>query len=247
MIPENQPDSLPSSPISAQSPLSVSPVLRTDHLSFAADGRTIVDSISLDVYKEETIAITGKSGSGKTSFVRLLNRLTEPTSGTVYLNGQDYRLLPPRILRQRVGMVMQTAYLFPGTVADNLRFGPLQRGEQLPKTAIDELLEQVDLAGYAERDVAHLSGGEGQRVSVARTLANRPEVLVLDEPTSALDEAIKLEVEALLKRLIDQQHLTCLIITHDDQQAARLATRMMVIESGRMVQLVTLKEETPRA
>lgn len=242
MIPENHPNPLSSSPNDVQSASLAAPILRTDRLSFAVGGRRIVDAISLDVYRGETIAITGKSGSGKTSFLRLLNRLAEPTSGTAYLDGQDYRELAPRVLRQRVGMVMQSAYLFPGTVADNLRFGPQQRGEQLSDAAIDELLEQVDLAGYARNDVTHLSGGEAQRVSVARTLANHPEVLLLDEPTSALDEDVKLEVEALLKRLIAEQRLTCLMITHDDQQAARMATRVMVIEGGQMVRLSAVGE-----
>ncbi|MCC6614229.1 MAG: ATP-binding cassette domain-containing protein [Anaerolineae bacterium] len=217
MIPEKRSDLPTSSPNNPPAAAGTSPVLQVDRLSFVVEQHRIVDSISFDVQRGETIAITGKSGSGKTSLLRLLNRLAEPTSGTVYLNGQDYRLLAPRTLRQRVGMVTQTAYLFPGTVADNLRFGPLQRGERLADTVIDELLEQVDLAGYAQRDVTPLSGGEAQRVSVARTLANRPEVLLLDEPTSALDEDVKLEVEALLKRLIAEQSLTCLMITHDDQ------------------------------
>src|SRR5713101_591621 len=114
-------------PPEVQTPLPTTPVLRTERLSFAANGHTIVDAISLDVCPGEIIAIVGKSGSGKTSFLRLLNRLAEPTGGTVYLDGQDYRQLPPRLLRQRVGMVLQSAYLFPGTVADNLRFGPRQR------------------------------------------------------------------------------------------------------------------------
>src|SRR5258705_10920101 len=124
MIPEIQIHTLRSSsveayPVEAQKPLLTTIVLRADHLGFAANGRTIVDSISVDVHQGETVAIIGKSGSGKTSFMRLLNRLAEPTSGTVYLAGQDYRQLPPRVLRQRVGMVIQSAYLFPGTVADN--------------------------------------------------------------------------------------------------------------------------------
>lgn len=245
MIPENPPNSL--SPSSTSNPSVSAVVLQVDQLSFVVNGHPIVDSITIDVLQGETIAITGKSGSGKTSFLRLLNRLAEPTSGTVYLNGQDYHSLPPRVLRQRVGMVIQTAYLFPGTVADNLRFGPVQRGEHLSDAAIDDLLEQVDLAGYARRDVAPLSGGEAQRVSVARTLANHPEVLLLDEPTSALDEDVKLEVETLLKRLIAEQNLTCLMITHDDQQAARMATREMIIESGRLSQLKTIREVTSHA
>ena len=124
--------------------------------------------------QEEVLAITGPSGSGKTSLLRLLNRLDEPTSGTVFVEGQDYRGIEPRELRRKLGLVTQRPYLFPGTVADNLRFGPAQRGVTLGPEAIEELLTQVGLKHYAGRDVANLSGGEAQRVSVARTLANSP-------------------------------------------------------------------------
>ena len=120
---------------------------------------------SFEVRRAETLAIVGPSGSGKSSLLRLLNRLDEPTSGTVYLNAVDYRLIAPRELRRRVGMVTQRAFLFPGTVAENLGFGPRQRGEELDDRRIEELLTGVGLAGYGARDVANLSGGEAQRVS----------------------------------------------------------------------------------
>ncbi len=104
-------------------------VLRTEHLGRRVGERWIVNDISLDVQRCELLGIVGASGSGKSSFLRLLNRLDEPTSGTVYLDDQDYRQIPPRTLRQRVGMVTQRPFLFPGDVASNLRFGPAQRGE----------------------------------------------------------------------------------------------------------------------
>jgi putative ABC transport system ATP-binding protein len=210
-------------------------VLRAEHL-----GRTIGEKILLldanfEVYSGEVLAIAGPSGSGKTSLLRLLNRLDEPTSGTVFVEGTDYRTIEPRELRRKLGMVTQRPYLFPGTVADNLRFGPAQRGQTLPPEAIEELLAQVGLKGYAKRDVANLSGGEAQRVSVARTLANTPLVLLLDEPTSALDEAAKLEVETTIRKVVHDQGLTCVIVTHDLAQAARMAGRALLLESGRIV------------
>ena len=164
------------------------PMLETDHLSHIVSDKRLVDDITVRVQKGEILAVVGSSGSGKSSFLRLLNRLDEPTSGTVYLEGRDYRQIPPQELRRRVGLVTQTPYLFPGTIADNLRFGPRQQGKYLPEETITFLLDQVGLADRAKSDVANLSGGEAQRVSLARAIANSPAVLLMDEPTSALDE-----------------------------------------------------------
>ena len=187
--------------------------------------------------KAEILAIVGPSGSGKSSLLRLLNRLDEPTEGNVYLDEVDYRQIAPRELRRRVGMVMQRPYLFAGTVLDNLRFGPRQRGEDLSLEAVEELLAGVGLSGFASRDVSNLSGGEAQRVSFARALANAPEVLLLDEPTSALDEDAKREVEAVIQRIGHEQGVACVLVTHDAAQAARLAERVLVLESGRVVRI----------
>jgi putative ABC transport system ATP-binding protein len=165
----------------------------------------------------------------------LLNRLDEPTEGNVYLDGVDYREVAPRELRRRVGMVMQRPYLFAGTVLDNLRFGPRQRGEELRTAAAEALLAGVGLPGFGSRDVANLSGGEAQRVSFARALANEPEVLLLDEPTSALDEEAKRDVEGVIERIGHEQGVTCVLVTHDAAQAPRLAQRALVLEGGRIV------------
>ena len=132
-------------------------------------------------------------------------------------------------------MVLQSAYLFPGTVAKNVRYGPLQRGEELTAAHIDNLLGQVGLEKFADRDVSHLSGGEAQRVSLARTLANKPQVLLLDEPTSALDERAEREIEALLTCVLRDQQLTALMVTHDAGQAERVARRAILINAGRLI------------
>jgi ABC-type cobalamin/Fe3+-siderophores transport system ATPase subunit len=210
-------------------------VLRTEHLGRTVAGKILIEDANFELQKGEVLAITGPSGSGKTSLLRLLNRLDEPTSGTVFIEGADYRQIAPRELRRKLGMVTQRPYLFPGTVADNLRFGPSQRGEILPSEAMTELLAQVGLHDFAGRDVAHLSGGEAQRVSVARTLANAPLALLLDEPTSALDEAAKLEVESAIQKVARDQGLTCVMVTHELAQAVRLASRALVLERGRVV------------
>jgi putative ABC transport system ATP-binding protein len=210
-------------------------ILQTEHLSRVVGDTHLLDDISVQVQQGSIVAIVGPSGAGKSSFLRLLNRLDEPSAGTVLLDGKDYRTNPPQVLRRRVGMVMQSPFLFPGTVAENVRFGPRQRGEELPTESIERLLERVGLVGYADRGVSNLSGGEAQRVSLARTLANSPEVLLLDEPTSALDEATQRGVEDLICSIIHQRGLTCLIVTHNTQQAARMATHVMVLERGKLV------------
>jgi putative ABC transport system ATP-binding protein len=210
-------------------------ILRAEQLGRVASGKTLVADATFEAASGEVLAIAGPSGAGKSSLLRLLNRLDEPTRGTVYVHGADYRTLAPRELRRQVGMVTQRPFLFPGTVADNLRFGPAQRGEILPEPAIAALLARVGLEGYAGRSVANLSGGEMQRVSVARTLANSPLVLLLDEPTSALDDAAKREIESLIQTIVRDQHLTCILVTHDRAQAARLADRALVIAGGRIV------------
>jgi putative ABC transport system ATP-binding protein len=217
-------------------------VLTTDHLGRSVRGLTLVDDISVEVRAGEVLAVVGPSGSGKSSFLRLLNRLDEPTSGTVCLENVDYRQIPPRELRRKVGMVTQRAFLFSGTVYENLSFGPRQRGELLSETRAEELLARVGLPGYAARDVANLSGGEAQRVSLARALANSPIVLLLDEPTSALDDAAKSGVESLIHDIIRRSRLTCVMVTHDVAQAARMATRVMMLERGRATKIGTVQE-----
>jgi putative ABC transport system ATP-binding protein len=216
-------------------PSTSAPVLRTEHLGRAVKDKVLVEDATFEVRTGEVLAIVGPSGSGKSSLLRLLNRLDEPTSGTVYVEGIDYRHIAPRELRRKLGMVNQRPYLFPGTVEDNLQFGPLQRGESLSHDVIEQLLSRVGLKGYASRNVANLSGGEAQRVSVARTLANSPLVLLLDEPTSALDETSKLEVESSIQNVVHDQGLTCVLVTHDTAQAMRLAVRAILLEAGRIV------------
>jgi putative ABC transport system ATP-binding protein len=183
-------------------------MLRAENLGRSVPGKLLVDSATFGVAKGEILAIVGPSGSGKSSLLRLLNRLDEPTNGTVYLGNVDYRTIASRELRRRVGMVMQRPYLFPGTVERNLQFGPQQRGSALPQERVDELLGAVGLAGYATRDVANLSGGEAQRVSFART----------------------------------QRALTCVLVTHDMVQAARLAQRALVLAEGRIIKSGTVEE-----
>ena len=217
-------------------------ILATDHLGRSVGPIAIVSDVSVEIHSGELLAIAGPSGAGKSSFLRLLNRLDEPTSGSVFFEGLDYRQIAPRDLRRKVGMVMQRPFLFSGTVADNVRFGPRQRDEILPDETVDRLLLQVGLPDFASRNVANLSGGEAQRVSLARALANSPKVLLLDEPTSALDEESKNGIEALIQKIMRETRLTCVMVTHDVAQAARMAGRVMFLDHGRMVRIGTAAE-----
>ena len=209
--------------------------LSIEGLTYAIDGEYILSDISFDIQAGERVAVFGPSGAGKSTLIRLINRLDEPTSGMVWLNGEDYRQISPRRLRRRLGMVMQAPNLFPGTVRDNLCFGPATHGETLSSDEIRDLLSGVDLAGYENRDVSSLSGGEAQRVNLARTLANKPKALLLDEPTSALDQAAKNEVEETINAIIKSQHMTFILVTHDQAQVKRLAERVLLIKGGQLI------------
>jgi putative ABC transport system ATP-binding protein len=201
-------------------------------------GRFLLRDVSFPLHAGERIAIVGPSGAGKSTLLRLINRLDEPTSGAVLLDGEDARTLPPQALRRRIGLMMQRAYLFPGTVRHNIAYGPAQQSQHLPEAQIDAWLNDVGLPGYGERDAQTLSGGEAQRVALLRALANQPEVLLLDEPTAALDEENRRSVEELIARLIQQRRLTCLWITHSLEQA-RLANRVLRLEAGQLTALGT--------
>jgi putative ABC transport system ATP-binding protein len=217
-------------------------ILATEHLGYRVGDKFIVEDVSLAVAKGEVLCVLGPSGSGKSSFLRLLNRLSEPSSGVVYLQDRDYRELSPRELRRRMGMVTQQAFLFPGAVADNVRFGPKQRGEILNDELVEDCLRSVGLSGYAGREVSTLSGGEAQRVSIARALANQPIVLLLDEPTSALDEQAKGGIEALIRQIVRERELTCVMVTHDVLQARRMADRVALFSGGRVVKSGSVAE-----
>ncbi|MEA2396785.1 MAG: UDP-glucose/iron transport system ATP-binding protein [Thermoleophilaceae bacterium] len=188
--------------------------------------------LDLDVGDGATVLL-GPSGAGKSTLLRLLNRLADPDSGAVRFRGDDVREIDPRALRRRASLVPQLPAPLPGTVADNVRYGPSLAGREV------EPGRALELAGlsesYADRDATRLSVGEQQRVMLARALALEPEVLLLDEPTSALDEDTRDGVERTLAELGDRTGVSMVMVTHDREQARRMADRIVELRDGRVV------------
>jgi putative ABC transport system ATP-binding protein len=191
----------------------------------------VLDDISVTIPDGAT-ALLGPSGSGKSSLLRLLNRLSDPDLGTVHFKGDDVRTLDVLNLRRQAVLVPQLPAPIPGTVADNVRYGPSLRDREIN---VNSCLGRAGLARtYANRDAAELSVGEQQRVMLARALALEPEVLLLDEPTSALDEAARDGVERTLFELA-QAGVAMVLVTHDRGQAVRIASKVVELRDGRVV------------
>jgi putative ABC transport system ATP-binding protein len=177
-------------------------------------------------------ALLGPSGSGKSTLLRLLNRLADPDAGEVRFRGRDVRSLDVLDLRRRACLVPQLPAPLPGSVSDNVRYGPSLAGRE---AKVEQALELAGLdAGYAGREAERLSVGEQQRVMLARTLALEPDVLLLDEPTSALDEDARAGVEGTLLDLRERLSMSLVVVTHDREQAGRLADRIVELRAGRV-------------
>lgn len=211
------------------------------------DGLAAVEAISFQVAQGETLGLIGTSGCGKTTTLKMLNRLIEPTSGCIFIGGQDIRQLPPEKLRQGMGYVIQNVGLFPHyTVAENIAIVPrlLQWKEKRIAQRTGELLEMVGLpAGkFARRYPHELSGGQQQRVGLARALAANPPVVLLDEPFGALDLITRHQIQREFKRLESLLHKTMVLVTHDVFEAITLCDRLCLMDRGKIQQLGTPKE-----
>ena len=205
-------------------------LLAFDGVSFAVDAdREILHEVSLSVAPAAVTVLAGPSGAGKSTLLRLGNRLDIPSAGSVRFRGEDSAAIDPRELRRRVGMVFQRPVPFAGAVRENLKVGaPLAGDEELART-----LERVGLeASVLDRVADDLSGGEAQRMCIARTLLTQPEVILMDEPTSALDHENRLGIEHLAKELA-QEGIGILWVSHDLSQVRRIADHAMVLIDGR--------------
>ncbi|SOX56553.1 proline/glycine betaine ABC transporter ATP-binding protein, partial [Mycobacterium ahvazicum] len=205
-----------------------------------ADGTNAVHRLSLAVPNGKLTVFVGSSGSGKTTALRMINRMVEPTSGTITVDGQDVRGVNPVQLRLGIGYVIQHAGLMPHQrVIDNVATVPVLRGQprRQARRAAYEVLERVGLdAKLANRYPAQLSGGEQQRVGVARALAADPPILLMDEPFSAVDPVVRLELQNEILRLQNELHKTIVFVTHDIDEALKLADRVAIFGRGGALQ-----------
>ncbi len=207
------------------------PLFAFDEVGLEVDGAVILDAITVEVPADGVVVVAGASGSGKSTLLRLCNRLVAPSTGTVRFCGDDVAALDVRRLRRRVGMVFQRPTPFPGTVHENLRVAE----PSLDEDGAIALLASVGLpAEFVERDALTLSGGEAQRMCTARTLATRPEVVLMDEPTSALDEDNARGVEDLARSLVGAG-VSIVWVTHDRAQIDRIADVVIRLDGGRIV------------
>jgi len=211
-------------------------------------GTLAVDHVSIDIAKGEIFALLGSSGCGKTTLLRMLAGFETPTSGRIVLDGQDLAGLPPYV--RPINMMFQSYALFPHlTVWDNVAFG--LRRDGLPRAQVAErveaVLKLVQLGKYGKRKPHQLSGGQQQRVALARSLAKRPQLLLLDEPLGALDKKLREETQVELVNIIHEVGVTCVMVTHDQEEAMTMASRIAVMSEGSILQVGTPDDiyETP--
>ncbi|THD36124.1 MAG: ATP-binding cassette domain-containing protein [Sphingomonas sp.] len=202
-----------------------------------ADGTIAVDNVTVEVAGGSFVALVGSSGSGKSTLLKTINRLIEPTAGSVAIDGADVTAGDPFRLRRRVGYVFQNVGLFPHmTVAENVAIGLRLEGQAKPAARVAELLALVELpADFASRMPDALSGGQRQRVGVARALATEPRLLLMDEPFGALDPVTRGSLGSAIRALHDRLGLTTIMVTHDMAEALILADRVLVMDQGRIV------------
>ncbi|KPN05582.1 ABC transporter ATP-binding protein [Xanthomonas arboricola] len=207
------------------------------------DGVVAVDEVSLQIRKGEIFALLGGSGSGKSTLLRCLAGFERPTKGRIVLDGQPIDGLPP--YERPINMMFQSYALFPHmSVEQNIAFGLKQEALSKPAIAarVGEMLELVQLGNLARRKPHQLSGGQQQRVALARSLAKRPKLLLLDEPMGALDKKLRAQMQLELVNIIETSGVTCVMVTHDQEEAMSMATRIALMDQGWIQQVGTPDE-----
>jgi osmoprotectant transport system ATP-binding protein len=223
-------------------------MIRFEHVTqHYATRQPVLRDVCFEIARAELVVLIGASGSGKTTTLKLVNRLLEPTSGSISIDGQDIKSQDPIQLRRSIGYVFQRFGLFPHlTLAENVAVGPRLLGWPSSKidARTDELLTLLGLppAEYRQRLPRELSGGQQQRVGVARALAARPKLMLLDEPFGALDPVTRDHLQVTYRRLHDQLGLTTIMVTHDVTEALLLADRVLVLADGVIVQAASPRE-----
>jgi putrescine transport system ATP-binding protein len=207
-----------------------------------------VNHASVDIAKGEIFALLGPSGCGKSTLLRMLAGFEQPTSGRILLDGRDIVDLPP--YERPINMMFQSYALFPHlTVWDNIAFGLRRDGQPKAQIAarVEAMLKLVQLSKFAQRKPHQLSGGQQQRVALARSLARQPQLLLLDEPLGALDKKLREQTQIELVNIVEQVGVTCVMVTHDQEEAMTMASRIAVMSEGRLMQIGAPGElyETP--
>lgn len=224
-------------------------MIRFDHVSKTYGSHTIVKDFSLSIEKGEFLTVIGSSGSGKTTVLKMINGLLEPSSGTIYVEGKDISTVNQTMLRRNIGYVIQGIGLFPHmSVRKNIAYVPeLLNHHDKAKTsrAVERLIKVVGLEEeMLNRYPSELSGGQRQRVGIARSLAANPDILLMDEPFGAVDEITRKLLQNEIARIHAELGVTIVFITHDIKEALKLGTRVLVMNNGEIEQIGTPAEIT---
>lgn len=216
-------------------------VVKLEHIKKSYNNTAVIEDMNLEIYEGQLVVLIGPSGCGKTTTLKMINRIIEPTSGTIYINGEDITKVDPVKLRRSIGYVIQQIGLFPNmTIAQNVEIVPklLKWDSEKRRKRTEELLYMVDMdpAIYADRYPAELSGGQQQRIGVLRALAAEPPLVLMDEPFGALDPITREALQDEVKRLQKKLKKTIVFVTHDIDEALKLGDRIIIMKDGRVIQ-----------
>ena len=219
------------------------PYIQIENVTKKFGDFTAIDNLNLDIYKNDFFSLLGPSGCGKTTLLRMLAGFEKVTNGRILLDGEDISEIPPHL--RPINMMFQSYALFPHmTVEKNIAFGLKQ--DNLPPNEInqrvEEMLQLVELTDFAKRKPNQLSGGQSQRVALARSLAKRPKLLLLDEPLGALDKRLREQTQFELMDIQEKLEVTFVIVTHDQEEAMTVSSRIGVMDSGNLIQVATPTE-----